>query len=103
MGHEVLTSPSGSEGIKSLRDNKDCQLIISDYHMPDMNGLTMANLISSNEGCDSSKIPIIMLTTEECSQELMEEAKKSDVKGWMKKPVSEPVLRDIISKFVTGE
>ncbi|MFK7826640.1 MAG: response regulator [Oligoflexales bacterium] len=100
MGHEVITSPSGSEGIKALRESKDCQLIISDFHMPDMNGLTMAKLISSNNDCDSSRIPIVMLTTEDCSQELMEEAKNSGVKGWMKKPVSEPILRDIISKFI---
>ena len=100
MGHEVVVSACGSEGIKMLREHKDCQLIISDYHMPDMNGLTMANLISSNEGCESSKVPITMLTTEECSQELMAEAKKSGVKGWMKKPVSDKNLKDIITKFV---
>ena len=101
MGHEVITSPSGSEGIKALRECKNFQLIISDFHMPDMNGLTMAKLISSNKDCQSSNIPIVMLTTEDCTEELMAEAKESGVKGWMKKPVSEPNLRDIINKFVS--
>ena len=35
----VLTAESGSEGLEILRREKDCAIIISDYRMPEMNGV----------------------------------------------------------------
>jgi len=37
--YEIITSGSGSEGIDILKEEKDIQLVISDYRMPMMNGV----------------------------------------------------------------
>jgi len=37
--YEVLTAPSGSEGLSILRDVSPVQVVVSDYRMPQMNGV----------------------------------------------------------------
>lgn len=37
--YEVLTAPSGSEGLSILQDVSPVQVVVSDYRMPQMNGV----------------------------------------------------------------
>jgi len=37
--YEILTAPGGKEGLEILQDDRDIQLIISDYRMPEMDGV----------------------------------------------------------------
>lgn len=58
-GYEVLTAYDGSQGIEvAKRELPD--LIIMDITMPNMDGLTAAQML--REQPETSKIPIIMLT-----------------------------------------
>ncbi|MFK7827960.1 MAG: response regulator [Oligoflexales bacterium] len=94
FGLEVHTAECGAEGIKIL-DREKFNLIISDFHMPDMSGLVMADIITSRYD-----IPIIMLTTEECTSELRNKAKMIGVKGWMVKPMKNDILKQTIDKVM---
>ena len=44
-GYKVLDAPDGEEGIKQAAANSDIKMILSDYNMPDMNGLDMLEII----------------------------------------------------------
>lgn len=94
FGYEVHTAKCGVDGIKII-DKEKFNLIISDYHMPDMNGLVMADIITSRYD-----IPIIMLTTEECTSDLRNNAKNIGVKGWMVKPMENETLKQTINKVM---
>ncbi len=37
--YELLTASSGAEGLEMMAQNRDVQLVISDYRMPEMNGV----------------------------------------------------------------
>ena len=94
LGHYVHAADCGAAGIKAM-DKEKFDLIISDLNMPDMDGLVMADIVASRYDT-----PILMLTTEDCSSELMGRAKTIGVKGWMVKPVESSVLRQSIDKVL---
>ena len=96
FGHEVHAVECGAAGIKIL-DKEKFNLIISDLNMPDMDGLVMADIVASRYDT-----PIIMLTTEKCTSELMARAKTIGVKGWMVKPVENESLKNTINEIMTA-
>jgi len=55
--YKVLTAENGSQALQILKD-KDISLVISDYMMPEMDGLTLIKQIQA----DYSHVLIIMLT-----------------------------------------
>lgn len=59
-GYDVNWAENGKKGIEMLRQ-KEYQLIISDYQMPEMDGLEFLEAIKKDE--DLKKIPFILLTT----------------------------------------
>jgi CheY-like chemotaxis protein len=64
-GHEVVLAANGHEGLAAVRD-ADFDLILMDFHMPVMDGLTAAQEIRALEG-SPSKIPIIAFSAGEQS------------------------------------
>ncbi len=47
-GYEVLTAENGTEGLRVLRD-ESVHIVVSDWMMPEMNGLELCKTIRSNE------------------------------------------------------
>jgi cyclic di-GMP phosphodiesterase len=58
-GHEVVTASNGREALEILAEGR-CRIVISDWIMPEVNGLTLCRSI--REGEFSSYIYIILLT-----------------------------------------
>jgi len=46
--YEILTAPSGREGLELLRGSPAVQLVISDYRMPEMNGVDFLREVRQN-------------------------------------------------------
>ena len=61
-GYEVATAGNGEEALVVLSDDPGIQLIVSDVHMPVMDGITMIETIAAKMGDRGLKI--VMLTTE---------------------------------------
>ncbi len=59
IGHEIIEATDGEEGVQ-LAISYTPELIISDVTMPKLDGMEMANLLSSHPG--TSQIPIILLS-----------------------------------------
>ncbi|MFK7828089.1 MAG: response regulator [Oligoflexales bacterium] len=97
-GFEVLESANGAEGLEQVNNHQnDISIIVSDYNMPEKNGIEMSEQIAKK-----AKIPIVILSSES-SFELKDRARKVGVVLWMVKPLNKdnfiPVIKKTIERF----
>ncbi len=95
LGHEdVLEGENGVEGWKVLQANNDIKMLITDWNMPEMNGLELVKQVRSDSRF--TDLPIIMVTTEGGKTEVIT-ALKAGVNNYIVKPFSPDVLREKLS------
>lgn len=75
----------------------DLQLIITDLHMPNMDGIQLIEEIRKNDRY--STIPLLLLTTE-LSATKKEEARKAGATGWIVKPFNQQKLLEIVKRLI---
>jgi len=79
---DVVEAVDGVDGLEKAK-SAQCDLIITDINMPNMDGLTfVAELRKLSE---YSKTPILVLTTER-SDEMKTKGKAAGATGWIVKP-----------------
>jgi len=76
----VVEAENGADALNKL---EGVSLILTDWNMPVMDGLTFVKEVRKTDGCD--KIPIIMVTTEGAKSEVVE-ALKAGVTDYIVKP-----------------
>lgn len=81
-GFEVLIANDGTDALKFL-DGREIDMIITDLHMPEMDGITLIKHVREME--PYQRIPILFLTTESQTAKKME-AKEAGATGWIIKP-----------------
>jgi signal transduction histidine kinase/CheY-like chemotaxis protein/HPt (histidine-containing phosphotransfer) domain-containing protein len=94
---EVTVAASGREGITELEaadKDKPFELVIMDWKMPDMDGIEASRRIKNHKRL--SKIPPIILVTAYGREEVMQQAEKVGLEGFLLKPVSASMLFDTI-------
>ena len=69
MGHQIFEAENGKQGWEMLANNP-CQLIITDWLMPEMDGLDLCRKIRS--AVFSSYVYVIMLTSKDRKKDLVE-------------------------------
>jgi len=79
---EVYQAGDGQEALAMLADNT-VHLILSDWNMPNMDGLGLVQAVRSNP--DNAHIRIIMITTEG-GETKVDEAIAAGANGYVKKP-----------------
>lgn len=82
FGYLVINASDGYEAFKLL-DGRKIDLIITDYNMPRMDGIDLANKARKIE-C-YKKIPILILTSE-INLEKQHRAEQAEITAWIKKP-----------------
>ena len=86
-GHsDIVEACDGAEGIEKLNG---IELILTDWNMPVMDGLTFVKEVRKNS--QYAKVPIIMIAAEGAKAEVME-ALKSGVNNYIVKPFSPETL-----------
>ncbi|MEA5446763.1 response regulator [Gammaproteobacteria bacterium AB-CW1] len=96
-GHNVETANDGQEALERLQSGYRPDVIITDVHMPRMDGLDFirnARAIPAH-----SQTPIVVLTTES-QQEKKDEARRNGATGWMVKPVSADNLLAVLGRVL---
>lgn len=81
-GYKVLIGVDGQDALKHL-DGRPIDLIITDLHMPNMDGIELIKNVRAME--NYKRIPILFLTTESQTSKKME-AKEAGATGWIIKP-----------------
>lgn len=95
-GHEVVKGVDGLDAMKYL-DGSKFDLIITDLHMPNMDGIEFIRRV--REMADYQYVPILFLTTESQTSKKME-AKEAGATGWIIKPFVPEKLLMAINKVV---
>ncbi|MFT5088826.1 MAG: two-component system chemotaxis response regulator CheY [Candidatus Latescibacterota bacterium] len=97
FGHDVIEAADGQEGlIAAPREHPD--LIISDVHMPKMDGMEFVTTLHQDE--NMREVPIVMLTGEK-NIETIKLAMKSGVNDYILKDISNPsAFRDRLKKYL---
>ncbi len=91
-GDNILEAGDGKEALAVL-ENSDVDLIITDWNMPVMDGLTFVKHIRANSKYDD--VPIIMVTTEAAKEDIIT-ALKAGVNNYIVKPFTPDILKDKI-------
>ena len=95
-GYQVIKAESGKDALENI-DGKQVDLVITDLHMPLMNGIELTKEIRKLS--DFSRIPILLLTTEsQVSKKL--EAKLAGATGWIIKPFVADKLISVVKRVL---
>ena len=88
---DILEGADGVEGWNQIDSNPDIEMLITDWNMPEMNGLELVKKVRADERFVD--IPIIMVTTEGGKGEVIT-ALKAGVNNYIVKPFTPQVLKE---------
>ena len=84
-GYQVEKAGNASDGLDKFRNGAKVDLLITDFNMPEMNGIEFIKEVRKLPGYRF--MPILFLTTES-QQERRLEAKAAGATGWLVKPAT---------------
>jgi two-component system, chemotaxis family, chemotaxis protein CheY len=95
-GFAVVEGANGQEGLNRL-DGSPVDIIITDVHMPVMDGLSMVQAVRHRD--DHRFTPILILTTEK-SDDMKERGKQAGASGWIVKPFNPRQLHEVVCRLL---
>ena len=95
-GYQVDEAESGSHAVDLVRASK-YDLIISDVHMPVMNGIEMCEALKADV---SVVMPPIIVVSTESNSEMKARGKAAGVRAWVIKPVDGEKLAVVCKKLL---
>lgn len=90
---KIFTALDGAEAVKVAKKEKP-DIILLDLVMPRMDGIQATRILKADP--ETKDIPIVIVT----STEKKEEALKAGANYFLRKPVNERMILDVIKKFV---
>jgi len=96
VGFEVIEGANGREGLGQL-ESAGVDIIITDVHMPVMDGLAMVQAV--REQPKHRFTPILILTTES-GDEMKRRGKEAGASGWIVKPFNPELLLATLKKVL---
>jgi two-component system, chemotaxis family, chemotaxis protein CheY len=95
-GYEVVEAIDGQDAINKAQ-NQSFDLIFTDQNMPNVDGLTLIQMLRYLP--EHEKTPILMLTTE-ASEEMKKMGRAAGATGWLVKPFDPQKLLDVVKKVL---
>jgi two-component system chemotaxis response regulator CheY len=92
----VSTAENGVEALKALAAHP-VHLVISDYYMPQMDGLRLLQELRNGE---KTKAVGFILITGRTEQEIIDHGKKLGMNNYLRKPFEQSMLRNSIEAVV---
>lgn len=92
----ILEASNGIEALEVLAQN-NVDLIITDWNMPEMDGLTFVKTLRAND--KYKEIPILMVTTEAAKEDILT-ALRSGVNNYVVKPFTPDILQAKVFKLL---
>lgn len=97
FGYEnVVEAENGKDALLKLQ-GEPVEFVITDWNMPEMNGLDLTKAIRSNP--NYSTLPILMVTTRGLKQDIIE-ALQAKVNNYVVKPFTPQVLKEKIDSIL---
>ncbi|MEA1916587.1 MAG: chemotaxis response regulator CheY [Campylobacterota bacterium] len=88
---DIIEGEDGVQGWNALNSNPDTGMLITDWNMPEMNGLELVKKVRADDRF--TDLPIIMVTTEGGKAEVII-ALKAGVNNYIVKPFTPQVLKE---------
>ena len=88
-----------ANGIEALSNMEGIELVLTDWNMPEMDGITFVKELKSSE--IYAGVPIIMITTEGAKTEVVE-ALKHGVNNYLVKPFKKDTLVAKVKATIEG-
>ena len=98
--NEIAEAEDGIDALSLLQDNNDFELIITDWLMPNMDGLELVEDIKSDE--QLKNIPILMITSVDDKINVIK-ALRAGIRDYITKPFKPDLLQVKISKILKGK
>ncbi len=95
-GYDIVEAVDGLDALDKMKA-ATVDMVLTDLHMPNMNGIDLIKQIRSNPDCKF--IPIIFLTTES-KAEKKQEGKSAGATGWIVKPFKPEQLIAVVKKVL---
>ena len=95
--HELLEACDGVKALEVLEKEGPVDLVITDWNMPNMDGLTLLRAIREKY----DKLLVVMITTEAEKVKIIE-AIKCGVDAYVVKPFTPQVLSEKLEPFLKG-
>ncbi|HQY69799.1 MAG TPA: response regulator [Pseudomonadales bacterium] len=92
---DVTLADDGATALALLRQD-DFGLLLTDWHMPQMDGLDLVRAVRADPRLNA--IPILMVSTEATREQIIE-AVRAGVNGYVVKPFTPQILRAKIGKL----
>ena len=92
---ELLTAGSCKEAVEVLKKNRDLSIIITDYELPDANGVALIKALRTH----GLTVPIICLSGHS-DRNIIVQAAKLKIESWMVKPYKPEELIDTVEKIL---
>ncbi|MDD3467734.1 MAG: response regulator [Campylobacterales bacterium] len=94
----VLEASDGDAAVGAVAMNPDISIILMDYNMPNMNGLTALKKIRENKACRAKVIVISSVFT----QAITDSFRGLGVSGFLTKPFDLQKFNDILVPIMSG-
>jgi two-component system chemotaxis response regulator CheY len=98
--NQIVEAEDGKDALAKLSVEDDVNFIITDWNMPNMNGLQFTKAIRSND--QFAKLPILMVTTRSGKEDVLE-ALQARVNNYITKPFTPQVLKDKIDQIMQSQ
>ncbi len=96
-GHESITAANGDEALKLIDEFASIEVILSDWNMPEMNGIELLKEIRKRE--DFQTIPFYLISAKANKGDLAE-ADQYGVTGFIAKPFTPADIMEILKKHI---
>jgi|WetSurMetagenome_2_1015567.scaffolds.fasta_scaffold277581_1 CheY-like chemotaxis protein len=96
LGYANISAATCVDEAKKLLADQKFDLVLSDWHMPNETGLDLLKYVRATP--EISKIPFIMITTENDKSRIIE-ALKIGMQSYLFKPIKKPVLSQKLAEL----
>jgi two-component system chemotaxis response regulator CheY len=93
---DVIEARDGRDALEKLKTDR-INLVITDWNMPQMDGLTLVKALRSSD--EFKQLPILMITTRSVREDIVK-ALKAGVNNYIVKPFSPETLRAKIQEVL---
>jgi two-component system sensor histidine kinase/response regulator len=95
-GHTVITASTGSVALAVL-ERENCDLVLMDLQMPELDGIEATIAIRNNEGTGGRRVPIIAMTAVDSERA---RCLAAGMDGFISRPVNAAELFDVVEHAV---
>jgi len=96
-GWSVTAAKDGREALVALRDMPTCQLIVTDWHMPEMDGMELVRAVRADPRWNEVRI---LMVTSDGVMSTIETALAAGASDFIIKPFSPVALRERVAELV---